>query len=107
MNRQEPNQLPQPAPPRRLMRSTRDRMWAGVAGGLAEYFDVDPSLIRLIWAAATIITGGLAIPVYIVAWILLPRDDRPPGRPEVWRDWSREFHSETQRLADEARRMAS
>lgn len=52
-------------------------------------------------------SGGLAVPVYILAWIILPRDDRPPvDGSRAWRDWSQEFHSETQRLADEARRMA-
>jgi phage shock protein PspC (stress-responsive transcriptional regulator) len=82
-------------------------MWAGVAGGMAEYFDIDPALVRLLWVAAAVVSGGLAVPVYILAWIILPRDDRPPvNRGHVWRDWSDEFHSETQRLADEARRMA-
>jgi phage shock protein PspC (stress-responsive transcriptional regulator) len=82
-------------------------MWAGVAGGMAEYFDLDPSLVRLLWVAATLVTGGLAVPVYILAWIILPRDERPPvDASHAWRDWSEEFHSETQRLADEARRMA-
>lgn len=102
-----PPQAPLPDRPRRLMRSSRERMWAGVAGGMAEYFDIDPSLVRLLWVAATIVTGGLAVPVYILAWIILPRDDRPPvGGPHVWHDWSQEFHNETQRLAEEARRMA-
>ncbi|MBV8718872.1 MAG: PspC domain-containing protein [Chloroflexi bacterium] len=96
-----------PPPPRRLMRSSRERMWAGVAGGMAEYFDLDPSLVRLLWVAATVVTGGLAVPVYILAWIILPRDDRSVGYgPGAWHDWSEEFHSETQRLAEEARRMA-
>jgi phage shock protein PspC (stress-responsive transcriptional regulator) len=82
-------------------------MWAGVAGGLAEYFDIDPALVRLIWVAAAVVSGGLAIPVYILAWIILPRDDRPTySGPPAWRDWSQEFHAETQRLAEEARRMA-
>jgi phage shock protein C len=82
-------------------------MWAGVAGGMAEYFDLDPALVRLLWVAATVVTGGLAVPIYILAWIILPRDDRPTGDPAtMWRDWSQEFHSETQRLADEARRVA-
>jgi phage shock protein C len=82
-------------------------MWAGVAGGIAEYFDLDPSLVRLLWVAATVVSGGLAVPVYILAWIILPRDDRPPVTgPHVWRDWSEDFHNETQRLAEEARRMA-
>ena len=82
-------------------------MWAGVAGGMAEYFDLDPALVRLMWVAAAVVSGGLAVPVYILAWIILPRDDRAPANGgQVWRDWSDEFHSETQRLADEARRMA-
>jgi phage shock protein PspC (stress-responsive transcriptional regulator) len=82
-------------------------MWAGVAGGMAEYFDLDPALVRLLWVAAAVVSGGLAIPVYILAWVILPRDDRTADMgPPAWRDWSQEFHSETQRLADEARRMA-
>lgn len=99
---------PAPPPPRRLTRSSREKMWAGVAGGMAEYFDLDPSLMRLIWVAAAVVSQGLAIPLYILAWIILPRDDRATdtGHPR-WRDWSQEFHAETQRLAEEARRTAS
>src|SRR5215468_2650525 len=83
-----PPYVPPPPPPRRLMRSSRERMWAGVAGGMAEYFDLDPSLVRLLWVAATVVTGGLAVPVYILAWIILPRDDRPPNvGPGAWHDW--------------------
>jgi phage shock protein PspC (stress-responsive transcriptional regulator) len=82
-------------------------MWAGVAGGMAEYFDLDPALVRLLWVAAAVVSGGLAVPVYILAWIILPRDDRPPVvGTGAWRDWSQEFHAETQRLADEARHVA-
>ncbi len=98
---------PPPAPPHRLMRSTRERMWAGVAGGMGEYFEIDPSLVRLLWVAATVVSGGLAVAVYILLWIILPRDDRSTGATAPhWRDWSAEFHTETQRLADEARRVA-
>src|SRR3982074_442590 len=89
---------PPPPSSRRLVRSSRERMWAGVAGGMAEYFDLDPALVRLMWVAAAVVSGGLAVPVYILAWIILPRDDRPPaGAAHVWRDWSDEFHSETPR----------
>ncbi len=49
-------------------------MWAGVAGGMAEYFDVDPVLMRLIWVVATIVTAGLALAVYCVLWIIMPQD---------------------------------
>jgi phage shock protein C len=107
---QPPSPPPYPAAPpphRRLARSSRERMWAGVCGGMAEYFDLDPSLVRLLWVAATIVSGGLGVPLYILAWVLMPRDDRPPVTGQYqWRDWSQEFHNETQRLAEEARRMA-
>src|SRR5216683_2237897 len=45
---------PPPPSSRRLVRSSRERMWAGVAGGMAEYFDLDPSLVRLMWVAAAV-----------------------------------------------------
>ena len=100
---------PPPHRPRRLTRSSRERMWAGVCGGLAEYFDLDPALVRLIWVIATVLSGGLAIPVYIVAWIILPRDERPPAYgsgSQAIHDWSDELHNEAHRLADDARRVA-
>jgi phage shock protein PspC (stress-responsive transcriptional regulator) len=82
-------------------------MWAGVAGGMGEYFEIDPSLVRLLWVAATVVSGGLAVAVYILLWIILPRDDRQfGGGPSAWRDWSAEFHNETRRFAAEARRVA-
>jgi phage shock protein PspC (stress-responsive transcriptional regulator) len=103
----QPEISPPPGAPRRLTRSSRDRMWAGVAGGLGEYFDVDPVLVRLIWVAAAVFTGGLAIPVYILFWIIMPRDDQAPrGAPGRWHAWSQEFQTETRRIAEEARRLA-
>ena len=101
---------PPPPAPHRLTRSTRDRMWAGVAGGLAEYLDLDPALVRLIWVLAAVLTHGLAIPIYIVAWIVMPRDDRPRAESEsesvnAMHDSSHELHTEANRLADEARRI--
>ena len=45
----------------RLYRSSDDRMLAGVAGGLADMWDADPSLIRIVWAVLVILTGGLAL----------------------------------------------
>ena len=53
------------------MRSITDKKIAGVCGGLAEYFDVDPTVIRLVWVLLFFFggTGGLA---YIILWIVLP-----------------------------------
>lgn len=61
----------------RLYRSHDDRMIAGVAGGVAELLDADPSLIRIVWAVLIFLTGGLALVVYIVIAIVVP--ERPAG----------------------------
>jgi len=69
----------------RLYRSRDDRMLAGVAGGLAEMWDADPSLVRLVWALLVIFTGGIALVVYIVMAIVVPEGDgeflQPPPAP--------------------------
>jgi phage shock protein C len=68
----------------RLYRSRDDRMLAGVAGGLAELWDADPSLIRIVWALLIVVTGGLALVVYIVMAIVVPEeDDLAPVAPFV------------------------
>lgn len=63
----------------RLYRSRDDRMLAGVAGGLAEMWDADPSLVRLVWALLVIFTGGIALLVYIVMAIVVPEEDDLPA----------------------------
>ena len=65
-----------------LYRSRDDRMIAGVAGGLAEIWDADPSLIRIVWALLVVLTGGIALLVYIVMAIVVPEGGRRsvPGR---------------------------
>lgn len=66
----------------RLFRSRDDRMLAGVAGGLAELWDVDPSIIRIVWALLTILTGGIALVVYIVMAVVVPEEEPAwPGAP--------------------------
>ena len=66
----------------RLYRSRRDRMLAGVAGGLAEMWDADPSLVRIIWALLVIFTGGIALLVYIVMAIVVPGGGRGVPGPQ-------------------------
>jgi len=58
---------------KRLYRSREDRVIAGVCSGLGKYLDVDPVIIRLIWAA-TILLAGAGIFLYIVAWIIIPEE---------------------------------
>jgi phage shock protein C len=58
----------------RIYRSQSDRMLAGVAGGLAHYFDVDPTIVRLAWALAFFATGPLAVLVYLACALIMPRE---------------------------------
>jgi phage shock protein C len=61
----------------RLYRSPDDRMLAGVAAGVAEALDTDPSLVRIVWVVLAFLTGGIALVVYIVMAIVVP--ERPSG----------------------------
>ncbi len=56
----------------RLERSTTNRVVAGVCGGIAEYLQVDPTLVRVFFVVGTIITGGLGLLGYIVLIVLMP-----------------------------------
>jgi phage shock protein C len=58
----------------RLSRSTDDRMIAGVAGGLAHYFDVDPTIVRLAWLVLFFTTGPLALLAYLACALVIPRE---------------------------------
>lgn len=62
-----------------LRRSKDQRMLAGVCGGLAEYLNVDATLIRLGFAAVTIFTGGTALIAYAIGWIVMPEADGAPA----------------------------
>ncbi len=55
----------------RLSRSTTDRMCAGVAGGIAKYFNVDPTLVRLAFVVLAL-AGGPGVLLYIIMWIVMP-----------------------------------
>ncbi len=63
----------------RLYRSQKNRIIGGVAGGLAEYFDVDVVLVRVLWVLAIFIGGGGLI-AYIIAWIIIPEEKRVSGK---------------------------
>ena len=63
----------------RLYRSRDDRMLAGVAGGLAEMWGADPSLVRVIWALLVVFTGGIALLVYIVMALVVPEEPLVPS----------------------------
>jgi phage shock protein C len=57
-----------------LVRSRKGRMAGGVCAGLAEYFGVDVTLMRVIVAVIAVITGGVGVLAYLVAWAIIPEE---------------------------------
>jgi phage shock protein C len=56
---------------KRLQRSRTEKMIGGVCGGFAEYFGVDPTLVRVIWVAMTLVVG-VGILLYLILWLVMP-----------------------------------
>ncbi|MDI3311416.1 MAG: PspC domain-containing protein [Thermoanaerobacterium sp.] len=83
---------------KRLYRSRNQVILGGVCGGIAEYFDIDVTIVRLIWALIALV-GGSGVLLYIIAWIVVPENpyqpkdndynvgnvnvDKEPERPKV------------------------
>ena len=65
----------------RLRRSSTDRMISGVSGGLAEHYDIDPSIVRIGWVALCFVTGGLALLLYISMIIIMPKGIQNAAEP--------------------------
>jgi phage shock protein C len=57
---------------RKLYRSTSNRQLAGVCGGLAEYFNLDPTLIRVLFIVLAVL-GGSGVLLYLALWIIVPK----------------------------------
>lgn len=80
---------PPPQPARPLRRSRRYKAIAGVCGGLAEHFVLDVSLVRIIWALVTVLSGIFAgVIAYLICWIIIPEEEfqsspaaEPPPQP--------------------------
>lgn len=58
---------------KKLTRS-KNRIIAGVCSGFAEYFDVDPTLVRVIFSIFTVFSMGMGLLVYLTAWVLMPQE---------------------------------
>ncbi len=60
---------------KQLTLSATDKKMAGVCGGIAEYLDVDPTIVRLIWVALSVVPGGFigGALAYVLAWIIIPK----------------------------------
>lgn len=58
---------------KKLTRSSSNKMLAGICGGLAEYFELDPSLVRIGYAVLTLFTAFAGVPIYLIMWLIVPQ----------------------------------
>jgi phage shock protein C len=73
-----------PAAHKRLMRSSVDSKIAGVCGGVAEYLEVDSTIVRLVWVIIFVFTGFVpGILAYAIAWALMPEAPLPVAAPQA------------------------
>ncbi len=68
----------------RLTRSETDKRIAGVCGGIAEYFDIDATVVRIVFVLIALLTG-VGVLIYAVLWIVLPRGSREPVETQTVR----------------------
>jgi phage shock protein C len=66
---------------RRLMRARTGRKIAGVCAGFAEYFDLDVTLVRVVWLITALIPVGASLIAYVIAWIVLPEEPEMASVP--------------------------
>ena len=65
---------------KRLYRNQDDAILGGVASGLADYFDTDPTLVRILWVIFGLISLGTAIILYLAMWIIVPEKPKRKTR---------------------------
>lgn len=63
---------------KRLERSRDEKIIAGVCGGLAEYFEIDPVIVRVLFVVGTLM-GFAGVLLYIVLWVVMPLETPPPS----------------------------
>ena len=96
---------------KRLYKSTSDKMIFGVAGGLADYFEVDPVLVRLVLVLLAVGSAGTMVLVYIIAAIIMPTAATAQGQRQTFSERVEELGHEAsevgQRAGAAARSFAS
>ena len=66
---------------KRLYRSRKDRMLAGICGGIGNYFNTDPTVIRVLFVVAALILGG-GLLIYLILWLIIPLEPEMVGEIE-------------------------
>jgi len=88
---------------KKLYRSKKDCVIGGVCGGIAEYFDVDPTLIRLL-AVLVFFLGGSGIIAYIIGWIIIPQN--PNGNTKDNSENKGKIEGKTKKATDKVNKKA-
>jgi len=83
--------------PRRLYRSETNKIIAGVAGGLGEYFNIDPVIVRLLFILFTLIHGS-GVLLYIILWVILPKESTSKNSAKTSHE---SFHENIHEFKDE------
>lgn len=60
---------------KKLVRSKTNRMVCGVCGGIGEYLNVDPTIVRLVWVVVSLLSCGTGLLAYLIAAIVVPEDN--------------------------------
>lgn len=68
---------------KKLMRKRSDQMISGVASGIADYLNIDPVIVRLLFVLMTL-TGGHGILVYLILMVIMPEEGAPVGKAHVF-----------------------
>ncbi|HWQ44069.1 MAG TPA: PspC domain-containing protein [Methanosarcina barkeri] len=58
----------------KLYRSKKNKIIAGICGGIGEYFKINPTLVRLLWLLISVMSVGAGLVAYIIAWIIIPEE---------------------------------
>lgn len=69
---------PNPSAPKRLERSRSNRFLGGVCGGTARYLNMDPTVVRVLWAVLTVVLGGAPLIAYLVMLFVVPEEGSVP-----------------------------
>jgi phage shock protein C len=85
----------------RLMRSRTEVIIAGVCGGLAEYFAIDPVIVRLIFVLVTL-TSGIGLLVYPILWLVMPKAGASAGGAQLFPHDADEWRKRAQTFSEEA-----
>lgn len=93
---------------KRFTRSTADRIVAGVCGGVGHYFGIDPTFVRLGFAAALLLSLGSPLLLYLLLWAIVPREDALDVAPrEMVAANVKEMKTKTHELVDGVKAMIS